>query len=60
MTHIKIVVVALIAGIAVVTIGLTGQIGDSNSMTAQIRADHSVVKAGKSSIYTSNDSSAVR
>lgn len=59
-THIKIVAVALMAGIAVVTVGITSRISDSSSMTAQNRADRSVVKAGKSAIYTVNDLSAVR
>ncbi len=55
-THLKIVVVALIAGIAVVGLGISAR-STSNDSFAQ--AGH-VIKAGKAVTITSSDNSMVR
>ncbi|HTD00292.1 MAG TPA: hypothetical protein VK734_21325 [Bradyrhizobium sp.] len=53
-THLKIVVVALVAGIAVAAFGIT-----TRSNVDYTQAAH-VVKAGKPVVLTSTDTSAVR
>ena len=53
-THLKIVVVALVAGIAVAAFGISARTGADYSQTAQ------VVKAGKPLVITSANTSTVR
>src|SRR5262245_14299709 len=53
-THLKIVVVALVAGIAVAAFGISARTGADYSQTAQ------VVKAGKPVVVTSSNTSTVR
>jgi hypothetical protein len=53
-THLKIVVVALVAGIAVTALAISARTGADFSQTAH------VVKAGKPVAVTSSDSSMVR
>ena len=53
-THLKIVVVALVAGIAVAAFGIAARTGTDYSQTAQ------VVKAGKAMTVTSTTASLVR
>jgi hypothetical protein len=53
-THMKIVVVALVAGIAVAAFGIAARTNVDYSQTAH------VVKAGKSVVLTSSDSAVVR
>ena len=53
-THLKIVVVALVAGIAVAAFGIAARTGADYSQTAQ------VVKAGKPVVVTSSSTSTVR
>jgi len=53
-THLKIVVVALVAGIAVTALGISARTGADYSQTAQ------VVKATKVITVTSSDASVVR
>jgi hypothetical protein len=53
-THLKIVVVALVAGIAVAAFGISARTGADFSQTAH------VVKAGKPVIVTSSDLTKVR
>ena len=53
-THLKIVVVALVAGIAVAAFGITARSNVDYSQTAH------VIKAGKPVVMTSSDISAVR
>jgi hypothetical protein len=53
-THLKIVVVALVAGIAVAAFGITARSNVDYSQTAH------VIKAGKPVVVTSSDTSAVR
>ena len=53
-THLKIVVVALVAGIAVAACGITARSNVDYSQTAH------VIKAGKPVMVTSSDTSTVR
>jgi hypothetical protein len=53
-THLKIVVVALVAGIAVAAFGIAARPGADYAQTAH------VVKAGKQITVTSSDASVVR
>jgi flagellar basal body-associated protein FliL len=55
-THLKIVIVALVAGIAVAGFGISARTSSDGS-TAQ--ATH-VIKAGKAVVVTSSDASLVR
>lgn len=50
-THLKIVVVSLIASIAVVVIGINARL-DSGDTTARIETADVVIKAGKPRAYT--------
>jgi hypothetical protein len=54
-THLKIVVVALVAGIAVAAFGITTRTNVDYSQTAT-----HVIKAGKPVVVTSSDTSMVR
>jgi len=56
-THLKIVVVALVAGISVAAFGIAARTNVDYSQTAQ--TTH-VVKAGKPVVVTSSDTSVVR
>ncbi|MBI5265200.1 MAG: hypothetical protein HY852_25690 [Bradyrhizobium sp.] len=53
-THLKIVVVALVAGIAVAAFGIAAHTNADYSQTAQ------VIKAGKPVVLTSSGTSAIR
>ncbi len=53
-THLKIVVVALVAGIAVAAFGITARSNVDYSQTAH------VIKAGKPVVVTSSDTAVVR
>jgi hypothetical protein len=53
-THLKIVVVALVAGIAVTAFGISARTGSDFTQTAH------VMKAGKPVVVTSSDLSMVR
>jgi hypothetical protein len=53
-THLKIVVVALVAGIAVAALGISARTNADYSQTAH------VVKAGKPVVVTSSDASKVQ
>ena len=53
-THLKIVIVALVAGIAVAGFGISARTGSDFTQTAH------VVKAGKPVVVTSSDVSRVR
>ena len=55
-THLKIVVVALVAGIAVAAFGISARTNSEFTQTAQT----SVMKAGKPVVITSSQTSAVR
>jgi len=51
-THLKIIVVSLIAATVVVLIGINARISDSTNMTARIETNGPVIKAGKPAIYS--------
>ena len=53
-THLKIVIVALVAGIAVAAFGISARTGSDFTQTAH------VMKAGKPVVVTSSDTSMVR
>jgi predicted lipoprotein with Yx(FWY)xxD motif len=53
-THLKIVVVALVAGIAVAAFGISARTNSDDTQTAH------VIKAGKPMTVTSSDTSLVR
>ena len=53
-THLKIVVVALVAGVAVAAFGITARSNVDYSQTAH------VIKAGKPVVLTSSDTATVR
>jgi hypothetical protein len=55
-THLKIVVVALVAGIAVAGFGISARYNSDDSFTQTAR----VIKAGKAVTLTSSDASLVR
>jgi hypothetical protein len=59
-THLKIVVVALVGAIAVVTVGIAARVSDSGAMTAQVKTDGPVLKAGKPATFTTRETTAVR
>ena len=59
-THLKIVIVALVGAIAVVTVGIAARVTDTGSMTAQMKTDGPVLKAGKPATFTTSETSAVR
>lgn len=50
-THLKIVVVSLIASIAVVVIGINARL-DGGDSTARVETADVVIKAGKPRVYT--------
>ena len=56
-THLKIVVVALVAGIAVASFGIAARTGADYSQTAQ---STQIIKAGKPVVVTSSGISAIR
>lgn len=55
-THLKIVVVALVAGIAVTAFGIAARSGGDDTTQTAAR----MIKAGKPVVITSSDSSLVR
>ena len=59
LTHIKIVVVALIAGIAVVGIGIAAHQPASN-MSAQLEARAPVLKAGQPVVWSGAETRTIR
>jgi hypothetical protein len=59
-THIKIVVVALVAAIAVATVAINARLPDSGSVTAHGRSDSLVVRAGEPARYSVRDEAAIR
>jgi hypothetical protein len=56
MTHLKIVVVALVAGVAVAAFGISARINSDEGYTQSAR----VIKAGKPVTVTSSEASIVR
>ncbi len=58
-THLKIVVVALVAAIMIAGVGITVRLSDGG-LTQTARMTAPVVKAGKPMMVTSSDNSAIR
>ncbi len=59
MTHLKIVVVALIAAIGVAGFGISARLSDSG-MTQTARVNGPAIKANKAVVLTSSDQSTIR
>ena len=59
LTHLKIVVVSLIAGIIVVGVGITAR-PSFPDMSTRLESRAPVLKAGQPVIWTSSDSTAIR
>jgi hypothetical protein len=60
MTHIKIVVVALAASIAVIMVTVAASIPSTDSLTARVQTGAPVVKASRSVTITSRDVNPIR
>jgi len=60
LTHLKIVAVSLVAAIAVVVVGITARPMVGDGVTARLKAEASIVQAGKPMTLTRSDTSAVR
>ena len=58
-THLKIVAVALVAGIAVSVAGIHARYSDSD-VVASAKTNGQIVKAGKPAIYSTRDGSIIR
>ena len=59
-THLKIVVVALFAAIAVAGISISARVNATDGMTQTARASGPAVKAGKAAVLTANDRQVIR
>ncbi len=59
-THVKIVVVALVAAIVVAAVAITGRIPESGSVTAQRGGAGVIVKAGEPARYSIRSEAAIR
>lgn len=59
-THLKIVVVSLVASIAVIAVGLLARTEPGDVATARIQTNAPVVKAGGPVVVTRSDATAVR
>ena len=60
-THVRIVIVALVAAVVVVTVGLNARAPVTDTVTAtKTRIDGPVQKAGRPTIYSNSGGSTVR
>jgi hypothetical protein len=59
-THIKIVVVSLVAAVVIVFAGISTRIGDSNSTAAITKVSDPVLRASNPANITTNDISKIR
>jgi len=60
-THLKVVVVALVAAILVVAVGIAARVGSTDTETARVRTQGVVVvKAGTPAAYTRTETPPVR
>ena len=59
-THLKIVAVALVAGIVVIAAGIHARTGDTSAVAANAKTNGVVVKAGKPAVLSTRDDSTVR
>lgn len=60
MTHLKIVVVALVAAIGIAGFGISARLASDNDLTQTARISTPVVKASKAVVITSSDQSMIR
>jgi hypothetical protein len=59
-THLKIVFVALVAAIVVAVVGINARFGDDAGNLASAKTSGTVVKAGRPTVYSSRNGSAIR
>ena len=59
-THLKIVAVSLAAAIAVILVGITARVTDTNGATAKLESHGPVLKAGKPATITARDGTAIQ
>ncbi len=59
-THLKIVVVALVAAIGVAGLGISARLSSENGLTQTARVSGPVIKASKSVVMTSSDQAVIR
>jgi hypothetical protein len=59
-THVKIVVVALLAALAVVVAGISAHVSAPGNMTAAVKTNGPVVKAGAPAVYSNREGAATR
>lgn len=55
MTHLKIVVVALVAAIGIAGVGISARLSSGDGLTQTARANGPAIKATKSVVLTSSD-----
>ena len=60
MTHLKIVVVALVAAIGIAAFGISARLGSDGDLTQTARISTPVIKASKAVVMTSSDQSMIR
>jgi hypothetical protein len=59
-THLKIVVLSLIASVGVMLVGITARTQPEDVTTARLQATSSVVKAGKPVAFTHTNATVIR
>jgi hypothetical protein len=59
-THVRIIAVALVAALVVVIVGIRARDTNPGTVTADVKVDRHVVKAGGPAAYTDRASSNVR
>jgi hypothetical protein len=59
-THVKIVVVSLIASIAVIMVAVAGRVPSTNTLTARVQTGGPVVKASRSITISSSELNTIR
>jgi hypothetical protein len=59
-THLKIVVVALVAAIVVVAVGITARVTETDNFASRFDSNAPVLKAGKPATYSVKDGTAIR
>ena len=59
-THVKIVVVALLAALTIVIAGVSAHVGEPGNMTAAVKANGPVIKAGTPAVYSNREGAATR
>ena len=59
-THMKIVVEALVAALTLVIAGISAHVSEAGNMTAAMKANGPVVKAGAPAVYSNREGAATR